>query len=59
MKQWTPEDLINFRRTNKLTQTQLGKFVGVSRTTVYQGERGERNPSRTAKILLSRIEKEF
>jgi DNA-binding transcriptional regulator YiaG len=59
MKEWTPEDLIKFRKKNKLTQTQMGKLVGVSLTAVYQWERGERNPSKTARILLSKIEEEF
>jgi putative transcriptional regulator len=58
MKEWTPEQIFAFRKQNKLTQTALGELVGVSKTTVYQWERGERRPSKTAKILLTKIEGE-
>jgi DNA-binding transcriptional regulator YiaG len=58
MKNWTPKQIFDFRIKNNLTQTGLGEIVGVSKTTVYQWERGERRPSKTAKILLSKIEEE-
>jgi len=58
MKEWTSKQIIDFRKQNKLTQTALGELVGVSNITVYQWERGERRPSKTAKILLSKIEDE-
>jgi DNA-binding transcriptional regulator YiaG len=59
MKEWTPKQIIDFRKQNKLTQAALGELVGVSNITVYQWERGERRPSKTAKILLSRIEDDY
>ncbi len=58
MKNWVPKQIVDFRLRNGLTQKQLGELVGVSKTTVYQWERGERVPSKTAKILLSKIEEE-
>ena len=58
MKEWNPEQIFDFRRKNKLTQTAFGELVGVSKITVYQWERGERRPSKTAKILLTKIEEE-
>ncbi len=58
MKEWTSKQIINFRKKHKLSQPKLGEMVGVSKTAVYQWERGERTPSRTAKILLCRIEED-
>ncbi len=55
---WSPERIENFRKANGLTRKALGQLVGVTVTTVYQWERGLRNPSRTTQILLSRIEEE-
>ena len=42
-----------------LTRKQLGELTGVTITTIYLWEMGQRNPSRTAEILLSRIEQEL
>jgi DNA-binding transcriptional regulator YiaG len=58
MKEWTPKQVVDFRLKNGLTQAAFGKMVGVSNITVYQWERGERRPSKTAKILLTKIEEE-
>ena len=59
MKQWTPEEIESFRKEYKLTRRAMGEFLGVTVSTVYQWERSIKRPSSTAKILLSRIEKEF
>jgi DNA-binding transcriptional regulator YiaG len=59
MKEWTPQAIEIFRKTNKLTRKSLGQFLGVSVIAIYQWERGMRKPSKTAKILLSKIEKEL
>jgi DNA-binding transcriptional regulator YiaG len=56
---WTPERIENFRKAHGLTRKALGQLAGVTVTTVYQWERGLRKPSRTAQILLSRIEDEL
>jgi DNA-binding transcriptional regulator YiaG len=56
---WTPERIEKFRKANGLTRKALGRLVGVTVTTVYQWERGLRNPSRTTQILLSKIEEEI
>ena len=47
------------RKRYHLTRRQLGDLTGVTITTIYLWEMGQRNPSRTAEILLSRIEEEF
>ncbi len=59
MKIWGPKELIKFRKTYNLIQSKLGELVGVSKTTVYQREREERRSSKTAKILMSKIEEDF
>ncbi len=59
MNEWTSEEILEFRRAFKLTRKALGELVGVTITSIYQWERGERRPSKTAKLLLSRIEDDF
>jgi DNA-binding transcriptional regulator YiaG len=59
MKQWTHHEIESFRKNYKLTRRSFGELLGVTVSTIYQWERGIRKPSTTAKILLSRIEKEF
>lgn len=44
------------RKQYKLTRKTLGELTGVTVSSVYQWERGLKDPSKTAKILLSRIE---
>jgi len=56
MKNWTPKQIKKFRKDLDMTQTKFGDMVGVAKITVFQWERGERKPSETARILLSRIE---
>ena len=58
MKSWTPKQIKKFRKELSLTQTKFGEMVGVVKITVFQWEKGKRTPSKTAKILLSRIEEE-
>ena len=58
MKEWTPKQIKTLRKRYSFTQKKLGELTGVSNITVFQWEREERTPSRTAKILLSRIEEE-
>jgi DNA-binding transcriptional regulator YiaG len=59
MKRWTPKEIESFRKKYKLTRRALGEFLGVTVSSIFQWERGLRKPSKTAKILLERIEKEF
>jgi DNA-binding transcriptional regulator YiaG len=59
MTDWTPEKIMDLRKSHKLTRRALGELVGVTVTTVYQWERRLRNPSRTTKLLLSRVEAEL
>lgn len=59
MKQWTAQEIEDFRRTYKLTRKVLGELLGVTVSSIYQWEKEVKKPSKTAMILLSRIEDEF
>jgi DNA-binding transcriptional regulator YiaG len=59
MKDWTPEEIRDFRKTYKLTRRALGELTGVLVATVYKWERGLITPSKTSKLLLSRVAEDF
>jgi DNA-binding transcriptional regulator YiaG len=59
MKQWAPKEIEVFRKNHNLTRRALGELTGVTVSSVFQWERGLKRPSKTAQILLTRIEKEF
>ena len=56
MKDWTPKEIEQFRKNNKLSRRALGELLGVTVSSIFKWERGLRRPSTTTKILLSRIE---
>jgi DNA-binding transcriptional regulator YiaG len=58
MKEWTREEIRDFRKRVGLTLKEMGEITGVETNTVYRWEAGIIIPSRTAKILLSKLEKE-
>ena len=59
MKEWQPKEIESFRKTHKLSRRALGDLLGVTVSSIYQWERGLKRPSKTAKILIGRIEKEL
>jgi len=59
VKDWTPQEILEFRKKYKLTRKVLGQLVGVTVTAVYQWEKEVRTPQRTTKILLSKVEEEL
>ncbi len=59
MKDWTPEQIEDLRKTFKLTRKAMGELAGVTVATIYHWERGLRKPSKSLKILLSRIEQDL
>jgi DNA-binding transcriptional regulator YiaG len=59
VKLWKPEQIESFRKGYKLTRKALGEMTGVTVSSIYQWERGLKAPSKTTKILLSRIEEDF
>ena len=59
MADWNPERVRHLREVYGLTRKKLGDLTGVTITTIYLWEMGQRRPSRTAELLLSRIEQEL
>ena len=59
MQDWKPEQIEAFRKDHGLTRKVLGELLGVTVNCVYQWERGLREPSKTVKILLTRIADEL
>jgi DNA-binding transcriptional regulator YiaG len=59
MKEWTPKEIESFRKAYNLTRRALGEHLGVTVSSIYQWERGLRRPSKTTRILLTRIENEL
>jgi len=59
MQNWTPKEIEKFRIGHKLSRRALGELLGVTGNCIYQWERGLREPSKTTKILLSRIEQDL
>jgi len=59
MKNWTPKEIKTLREKHNLSQPAFGSLLGVTGNYVYLMEKGVRTPSKTIKLLLSRIEQEF
>lgn len=56
MKNWTPEEIKEFRKRLGLYQRDFALMVGVTERYVIYLEQGVRQPSKTLKILLSMME---
>ena len=56
MKQWTKEEIKNFRNRLKLYQKDFAELIGVTRLYVIYLEKGVRRPGKTLKILLTILE---
>jgi DNA-binding transcriptional regulator YiaG len=59
MKDWTPKEIEQFRKDNKLSRRVLGELLGVTVSSIFQWERGLKRQSKTTKLLLSRIEQDL
>jgi predicted transcriptional regulator len=57
-KQWTPEEIREFRKRLKLYQKDFAELIGVTRLYIIYLEKGVRNPSKTLKILLTLLEQQ-
>jgi DNA-binding transcriptional regulator YiaG len=55
---WKTEKIKLLRKRLRLSQEAFGEILGVSRNYIYYLERGEREPSKTLRLLLDCIEKE-
>lgn len=58
MKNWTPEEIREFRKRLGLYQKDFACKIGVTERYVIYLERGTRQPSKTLKILLSIFEEQ-
>jgi len=56
MKNWTPEDIKEFRKRLSLYQKEFAQLIGVTERYVIYLEKGLRQPSMTLKILLDILE---
>jgi len=60
MKDWSPSEIEEFRKSHKLTRKKLGEIMGgLTVSAIFKWERGLRTPSKMGKVLLSKIEAEF
>jgi DNA-binding transcriptional regulator YiaG len=57
-KNWTPEEIKEFRKRLGLYQKDFAHMIGVTERYVIYIEKGVRQPSQTLKILLSMMEKQ-
>jgi DNA-binding transcriptional regulator YiaG len=56
MKNWTPEEIREFRKRLNLYQKNFAQMIGVTERYIIYLEQGVRQPSKTMKILLSMME---
>lgn len=59
MRDWIPEEIKELRHDLKLSQKAFGDLLGVTRNFIYYLERGEREPSKTLKLLMDCVERQF
>ena len=58
MKNWTPEEIKEFRKQLNLYQKDFAQKIGVTERYVIYLEKGVRQPSKTLKILLTIFEEQ-
>jgi predicted transcriptional regulator len=56
MKQWTPDEIRNFRKQLGLSQTQFASMLGVTQVYISYMEGGVKKPGRSMKLFLDCIE---
>lgn len=59
MKEWTPEEIRDFRKRLGLLQKEFAVMLRVTRQYVCYMEAGDKNPGGTMKALLDCLEKDF
>ena len=58
MKQWTPEEIREFRKRLNLYQKDFASKLGVTTRYIIYLEQGVRVPSKTMKLFLDCLERE-
>ncbi|MEN6484225.1 MAG: helix-turn-helix domain-containing protein [Syntrophobacteraceae bacterium] len=57
IRQLNPEDIRRIRTANRMSQAAFATVLGIGKTTVQQGEQGQKKPSDPAKRLLDLIDR--
>ena len=58
MKQWTPDEIRDFRQKQGILQKDFAKMLRISVQHMCYLEKGVRNPSNTMRALLDCVERE-
>ena len=59
VKEWIHREIKILRKKMNLNQTEFGDILGITRIHVYYIEKGVKRPSKTLKLLLDCVEKNF
>lgn len=59
MKNWTPKEIKTLREKHGLSQPAFGNLLGVTGNYIYLLEKEVKTPSKTLRLLLDCIEKQF
>jgi DNA-binding transcriptional regulator YiaG len=59
MREWTPNDIKQFREAYHITAQAMADMLGVTISTIFKWQEGVRRPSKSAQLLLERIEEEL
>lgn len=59
MKNWTPKNILNLRTKMNLSQPAFGNLLGVTGNYIYLLEKGVKQASKTLKLLLDCVERQF
>ncbi len=59
MKNWTSKEIKTLRKKHDLSQPAMGNLLGVSGNYIYLLEKGVKKPSKTLRLLLDCIERQF
>lgn len=59
MKNWTPKEIKNLREKHNLSQPAFGNLLGVTGNYIYLLEKGVKTPSKTLRLLLDCVERQF
>jgi DNA-binding transcriptional regulator YiaG len=58
MKQWTPEEIKDFRKKLNLYQKDFASMVGVTTRYIIYLEQGVKTPGKTFRLFLDCLERE-
>lgn len=59
MRDWTPEEIRELRKTYKLSKAKLAELTGVSKNYIYYLEKGVKTPGKTLKLVLGYVENDL